>query len=122
MRLRKVRSDGFIPPCIPTRAAKPPSGHGWVREIKHDGYRLQVHRVGDLVRLFTRRGYDWSTRYPAISVTATLLRELRPQNTKIMHLRITECRLRVCGNGVKGPLLRSLPENKSKREAARRAH
>jgi ATP-dependent DNA ligase len=26
------------------------------------------------VRLFIRRGYDWSARYPAISVTATLLR------------------------------------------------
>ena len=26
------------------------------------------------VRLFTRRGYDWSGRYPAIAVTATLLR------------------------------------------------
>jgi ATP-dependent DNA ligase len=45
-----------------------------VHEIKHDGYRLQVRRVGDQVRLFTRRGYDWSERYPAIAVTATLLR------------------------------------------------
>jgi bifunctional non-homologous end joining protein LigD len=33
-----------------------------------------VRRVGDTVRLFTRNGYDWSARYPAISVTATLLR------------------------------------------------
>jgi bifunctional non-homologous end joining protein LigD len=46
----------------------------WVHEIKHDGYRLQVRRVGDQVRLFTRRGYNWSGRYPAIAVTATLLR------------------------------------------------
>jgi ATP-dependent DNA ligase len=45
-----------------------------VHEIKHDGNRLQVRRVGDQVRLFTRRGYDWSGRYPAIGVTATLLR------------------------------------------------
>jgi hypothetical protein len=45
-----------------------------VQEIKHDGYRLQVRRVGDQVRLFTRRGYDWSGRYPSIAVTATLLR------------------------------------------------
>jgi hypothetical protein len=44
---------GFIPPCIPTRAAKPPAGPGWVHEIKHDGYRLQVRREGDAVRLFT---------------------------------------------------------------------
>jgi bifunctional non-homologous end joining protein LigD len=45
-----------------------------VHEIKDDGYRLQVRRVGNQVRLFTRRGYDWSGRYPAIAVTATLLR------------------------------------------------
>jgi ATP-dependent DNA ligase len=66
--------DGYIPPCIPTRAVKPPAGHGWVHEIKHDGYRLQVRREGDSVRLFTRRGFDWTRRYPAIAVTATLLR------------------------------------------------
>jgi ATP-dependent DNA ligase len=54
----------FIPPCIPTRAIKPPAGIDWVHEIKHDGYRLQVRREGDTVRLFTRRGYDWSGRYP----------------------------------------------------------
>jgi bifunctional non-homologous end joining protein LigD len=35
---------------------------------------LQVRREGEAVRLFTRRGYDWSGRYPAIAVTATLLR------------------------------------------------
>jgi bifunctional non-homologous end joining protein LigD len=69
-----LRSDGYIPPCIPTRAPKPPTGTDWVHEIKHDGYRLQVRREGGAVRLFTRRGYDWSARYPAISVTATLLR------------------------------------------------
>jgi ATP-dependent DNA ligase len=67
-------ASGFIPPCVPTRTAQPPAGPDWVHEVKHDGYRLQVRRDGDAVRLFTRRGYDWSGRYPAIAVTATLLR------------------------------------------------
>jgi bifunctional non-homologous end joining protein LigD len=67
-------ATGFIPPCIPTLAYKVPSGPDWIHEVKHDGYRLQVRREGDTVRLFTRRGYDWSDRYPAIAVTATLLR------------------------------------------------
>jgi hypothetical protein len=40
--------------------------------IKHDGYRLQVRREGDTVRLFTRRGYDWSKRYPAIAARRLL--------------------------------------------------
>jgi bifunctional non-homologous end joining protein LigD len=64
----------FVPPCIPTRAHKVPVGRDWVHEIKHDGYRLQVRRSGGSVRLFTRRGYDWSGRYPAIAATAATLR------------------------------------------------
>jgi bifunctional non-homologous end joining protein LigD len=67
-------TSGFIVPCIPTRAPEPPMGPDWVHEVKHDGYRLQVRRDGDAVRLFTRRGYDWSGRYSAIAVTAMLLR------------------------------------------------
>jgi bifunctional non-homologous end joining protein LigD len=58
MLVRRVRTDGFVDPCIPTRAAKAPVGPGWVHEIKHDGYRLIVRRDGKAVRLFTRRGYD----------------------------------------------------------------
>jgi ATP dependent DNA ligase-like protein len=68
-------SEGFVPPCIPTRAVKPPAGPDWmIHEITHDGYRLQVRREGDAVRLFTRSGYDWTARYPAIAVTAAELR------------------------------------------------
>jgi bifunctional non-homologous end joining protein LigD len=46
---------------------RPPVGPDWVREIKHDGYRLQVRRDNDAVRLFTRRGYDWSGRTRRLS-------------------------------------------------------
>src|ERR1700689_1100113 len=69
-----VRADGFVDPCIPTLAAKPPAGPGWAHEIKHDGYRLIVRRDGATVRLFTRRGYDWTDRYPAIASAAAKLR------------------------------------------------
>jgi hypothetical protein len=34
-----------------------------------------ARREGDKVRLFTRRGYDWSGRYPAIVVTAVQLHD-----------------------------------------------
>jgi bifunctional non-homologous end joining protein LigD len=40
----------------------------------HDGYRLIVRRDGDTVRLFTRRGHDWTERYPAIAGAAAKLR------------------------------------------------
>jgi ATP dependent DNA ligase domain len=69
-----VRPNGFIEPCIPTRAVNPPIGPDWAHEIKHDGYRLIVRREGGAVRLFTRRGYDWTDRYPAIAAAAVKLR------------------------------------------------
>jgi bifunctional non-homologous end joining protein LigD len=53
-------------PCIPTRAAKVPSGQHWIHEVKHDGYRLIVQRQDRRVRLFTRNGHDFTDRYPLI--------------------------------------------------------
>jgi bifunctional non-homologous end joining protein LigD len=38
------------------------------RQIKHDGYRVIARKDGRRVRLFTRRGFDWSDRYPAITI------------------------------------------------------
>ena len=64
------RPSGFIAPCLPSRAAQPPSGPLWVHEIKHDGYRLMVRRDGARVRCFTRRGHDWADRFPAIVAAA----------------------------------------------------
>jgi hypothetical protein len=71
---RRVLPVGFVEPCIPGLAAKPPSGPDWVHEIKHDGYWLMVRRDGDTVRLFTRRGHDWTDRYSAIARAAANLR------------------------------------------------
>jgi ATP-dependent DNA ligase len=50
-----VRADGFVEPCIPSLAHKPPVGPGWVHEIKHDGYRLIVRRDGESVFLHACR-------------------------------------------------------------------
>jgi ATP-dependent DNA ligase len=62
----KRRPPGFIEPCIPTRVSKPPVGPHWIHEIKHDGYRMIARLRDGRVRLFTRRGYDWTERYPRI--------------------------------------------------------
>ena len=53
-------SIGFIAPCQPSKAERPPSGPEWVHEIKHDGYRLMVHWDGQRVRCFTKNGHDWA--------------------------------------------------------------
>jgi ATP-dependent DNA ligase len=44
-----------------------PIGPAWVYEIKHDGYRLMVRKSGEHVRIYTRRGVDWTKRFPRIT-------------------------------------------------------
>jgi hypothetical protein len=56
----------FIHPCQPIVAKQPPSGPGWAHELKHDGYRLQIHARDGRVRLYTITGADRSKRYPLI--------------------------------------------------------
>ena len=56
----------FIQPCRPIVAQQPPRGPGWAHELKHDGYRLQIHVRDGRVRLYTMNGADWTKRYPRI--------------------------------------------------------
>ena len=59
----------FIEPCLPSPGERPPTGPGWVHEIKHDGYRLMARRdalsVG--IRLLTRNGHDWAPATHSLS-------------------------------------------------------
>lgn len=65
---------GFIQPCLPTVGRTVPAGPVWVHEIKHDGYRMICRRAGDRVRIFSRRGLDWTERVPRIAVALEQLR------------------------------------------------
>ena len=56
----------FIQPCRPTVSQRPPRGLGWAHELKHDGYRLQIHVREGRVRLYTMNAADWTRRYPVI--------------------------------------------------------
>jgi bifunctional non-homologous end joining protein LigD len=56
----------FIAPCLPSLADCPPSGAGWIHEIKHDGFRLLACRGAVGIRLLTRNGNDFTARYPLI--------------------------------------------------------
>ena len=54
----------FVPPQLLTLEKCPPSGAGWIHEIKFDGYRMQVHVGTSAVTWFSRNGKDWSGRFP----------------------------------------------------------
>lgn len=57
---------GFVPPCLPTRVPRPPSGDVWLHEIKHDGFRVIARKDGTRVRLYSRPGNDLTIRFPLI--------------------------------------------------------
>jgi bifunctional non-homologous end joining protein LigD len=64
---------GIIEPCLPSPAEAPPSGPGWIHEIKHDGFRILARRDSASVRLFTRAGNDFSSRFPFIAMAVSKL-------------------------------------------------
>jgi bifunctional non-homologous end joining protein LigD len=63
----KAPYPGFIEPALATSIAKVPSGERWIHEIKFDGYRVQVHLVNEAVKVFTRRGNDWTKRFKKVA-------------------------------------------------------
>jgi len=50
--------------CISTKGTKLPTGPEWLHEIKLDGYRMRVERDRDSVRVISRGGSDWTSRFP----------------------------------------------------------
>ena len=64
----------FIDPQLASPVEQPPEGKHWIHEIKNDGYRSQLVIEEGKARVFTRNGYDWSDRYPAIVRAASNLR------------------------------------------------
>jgi bifunctional non-homologous end joining protein LigD len=58
----------------PDSCIEAPGRAAGIHEIKHDGYRLIARKQSERVRLFTRRGYDWTDRYPRISAAVAALR------------------------------------------------
>jgi bifunctional non-homologous end joining protein LigD len=51
----------------------PPSGPGWLHEIKHDGFRILTYRDSAGVRLITRNGNDFTSRFPYVASAVAAL-------------------------------------------------
>ena len=67
----------FIAPELATLAKAPPTGDGWVHELKLDGYRIQARvqqrRGKAQVQLLTRTGLDWTHRMKPIAEAVAAL-------------------------------------------------
>ena len=61
----------FIEPQLCHLVERPPSGEGWLHEIKFDGYRVQVRIEAGRTVVRTRKGLDWTDRFGAIARACT---------------------------------------------------
>src|SRR5437667_347548 len=66
-------SPGSVDPALATSIAKVPAGDRWIHEINFDGYRVQLHIHNDAIKVFTRRGNDWTRRFNKVAADAYLI-------------------------------------------------
>src|SRR5207302_6260910 len=71
---RRVKPSGvanhppaWIKPQLATLVKEAPEGADWLHEIKFDGYRMHARLDAGRVQILTRRGNDWTDKYPAIA-------------------------------------------------------
>jgi bifunctional non-homologous end joining protein LigD len=53
----------FIIPVQPKLRTSPPTDAAWLHKLNFDGWRIQLHKDGSLVRLYTKSGYDWTKHF-----------------------------------------------------------
>jgi len=70
---KRAALPDFIPPMLPTLTAAPPSGASWIHEIKFDGYRIEAVLDAGKVILRTRKGLDWTDRFPSVAAAVAEL-------------------------------------------------
>jgi bifunctional non-homologous end joining protein LigD len=56
-----------LKPQLATFAVAAPAGPEWLHEIKYDGYRLFARIEHGKVRLITRNGLDWTSKFPELA-------------------------------------------------------
>ncbi|ATE84743.1 ATP-dependent DNA ligase [Sinorhizobium sp. LM21] len=62
-----------VDPCLATLVDVPPKSLSWGFEVKWDGYRAALHIEPGRVRILTRGGHDWTSRFPSIAADAPTL-------------------------------------------------
>jgi bifunctional non-homologous end joining protein LigD len=76
VRRKSVRAavpPRFVAPQLARLVSRVPSESGWGHEIKFDGYRMQMRVTEGTATLRTRRGLDWTSRFPEIAETGKRL-------------------------------------------------
>lgn len=64
---RKAKIPDALPFQLCRLVDRPPAGKDWVHEIKFDGYRIQAVVKSGKTLLRSRKGLDWTHRFPEIA-------------------------------------------------------
>ena len=64
----------WIKPQLAALVKQAPDGPDWLHEMKLDGYRMHARLDAGRVQILTRRGNDWTDKYPAITKAIAGLR------------------------------------------------
>jgi bifunctional non-homologous end joining protein LigD len=70
-----LKRAAFIVPSAPVLKKSPPLGPEWLHEVKHDGWRAQLHRHDTGGAILSKSGKDISGRF---AVIGSALRSLPP--------------------------------------------
>ncbi|MEX1097917.1 MAG: DNA ligase D [Planctomycetales bacterium] len=72
-RAKKSRQPGTLKPELATLTRDVPDGDDWLHELKFDGYRILAFLEDGHARLLTRRGNDWTERFPSVAAAVEQL-------------------------------------------------
>ena len=64
----------FVTPCLATLVERVPDGKRWEHELKFDGYRIQARLDRGKVKLMTRKGLDWTDKFPSVAQSVAKLK------------------------------------------------
>ena len=72
---------------MPVLRREPPEGPEWLHEIKHDGFRAQLHLFDDAVTIYGKNGGDLTSRFRSIAVALAAL----PFESLILDAELVAC-------------------------------
>jgi bifunctional non-homologous end joining protein LigD len=76
-RTEQTSLPTWVKPQLAALVKQAPDGPDWLHEIKLDGYRMHARLGAARVNILTRRGNDWTDKYPTI---AAAIGQLRAKN------------------------------------------
>jgi bifunctional non-homologous end joining protein LigD len=72
-RVERSSLPNWVKPQLAALVKNAPDGPDWLHEIKLDGYRMHARLDAGRVKIITRRGNDWTAKYPSVAKALAVL-------------------------------------------------